>query len=252
MSDASSETKLPVAAAAKPSWRKALGDSLLGVAMWLLAMSLPQIFAALLLPTLVPALPIAGNPLVFTVYLLIELGTVALIWLFNQLFVRLSRQQLGLTEFKPNYLLQAIGGYVVYFVVSLMLLYLAASWGVNLDEKQDLGFNVPQGAELWLVGFLLMVIVPITEELLFRGFLFGILRRYLNFGWTALLVSLLFGLAHLDPTSPTQIALGIDVFALSLIMCKLREDSGSLWPTILLHALKNGVAFWLLFIYNGG
>jgi membrane protease YdiL (CAAX protease family) len=40
----------------------------------------------------------------------------------------------------------------------------------------------------------------------------------------------------------------IDVFSLSLIMCGLREITGNIWAGALLHMLKNGLAFYILFI----
>jgi membrane protease YdiL (CAAX protease family) len=40
----------------------------------------------------------------------------------------------------------------------------------------------------------------------------------------------------------------LDTFTLSLVLCYLRQKTDSLWPGIMLHALKNGLAFMSLFL----
>jgi membrane protease YdiL (CAAX protease family) len=40
----------------------------------------------------------------------------------------------------------------------------------------------------------------------------------------------------------------LDVFILSIVMCGLREMTGSIWAGVVLHMMKNGLAFYLLFI----
>jgi membrane protease YdiL (CAAX protease family) len=63
---------------------------------------------------------------------------------------------------------------------------------------------------------------------------------------SSLLVSLLFGVVHL------QWNVGVNVFALSIVLCSLREITGTIYAGILLHMLKNGVAFWLLYVMGTG
>ena len=45
-----------------------------------------------------------------------------------------------------------------------------------------------------------------------------------------------------------QWAVMIDTFVLSLVMCVMREHTGAIWITILMHMAKNGLAFYLLFV----
>ena len=56
------------------------------------------------------------------------------------------------------------------------------------------------------------------------------------------LVSLTFGIVHL------QWNVGVNVFAMSIVLCGLREITGTIYAGILLHMLKNGVAFYLLYV----
>ena len=90
-----------------------------------------------------------------------------------------------------------------------------------------------------------MVVAPISEELLFRGFLYGKLKsRKLKPLFSAIVTSLLFGLVH------GQLNVGIDTFILSMMMIYLLEKRQSLWVTIMLHMIKNGVAFLALFVFK--
>jgi membrane protease YdiL (CAAX protease family) len=59
---------------------------------------------------------------------------------------------------------------------------------------------------------------------------------------TTLVVSVLFGIAH------GQWNVGIDVFALSVSMCVLRELTGSIWAGALVHIIKNLIAFIGVFV----
>ena len=42
------------------------------------------------------------------------------------------------------------------------------------------------------------------------------------------------------------------MFALSIVLCGLREITGTIHAGILLHMLKNGIAFYLLFVMGMG
>jgi membrane protease YdiL (CAAX protease family) len=143
--------------------------------------------------------------------------------------------------------------YPVYFISFAVLLLTAAHFipGLNVNQEQEIGFKGVQGTlELTLTFISLVILPPLTEEIMVRGFLFGSLRKYLKLGGAALLTSLIFAAAHLPEggaAGPLYIA-AIDTFMLSLILCWLREKTGSLWAGISLHALKNGVAFVSLFI----
>lgn len=114
---------------------------------------------------------------------------------------------------------------------------------VDADQQQEIGFqDLTQPIE-YVVAFVALVILPpIAEELLFRGYLFGRLREKFGFWLTTIVVSVMFGIVHL------QWNVGIDVAVLSLFLCYLREKTGSIWASITLHAIKNGVAYFLLFI----
>ena len=142
----------------------------------------------------------------------------------------------------------AMAGTVAYALVTIVLLWAASFlFAVNTSEAQDLGFSRLYGGELIGAFVVLVVLTPLFEELLFRGFLYGRLKSTGLAWWgSALVVSVLFGLAH------GQWNVGIDVFALSMVACYLREITGSIWAGIVLHMIKNMVAFVLTFVLVAG
>jgi membrane protease YdiL (CAAX protease family) len=59
----------------------------------------------------------------------------------------------------------------------------------------------------------------------------------------------LFGVAHLQFGSgaPLLWVAALDTFTLSIVLCYLREKTGSVWAGVFLHAIKNAIAFVALF-----
>jgi len=135
--------------------------------------------------------------------------------------------------------------FLFYTVASSAVLAILVSLfpGFPADQTQDVGFQAFGSQADNLLAFVtLVVIAPIAEETLFRGYLYGKLGKYIPTVVAALITSLLFGVAHL------QWNVGIDVFVMSLFLCGLRSLTGSIWAGVLVHMIKNGIAFYILFI----
>ncbi len=136
-------------------------------------------------------------------------------------------------------------GFIAYALLTAALLYIATTYipGFPVDQVQEVGFkSLTNRTEMLLAFATLVVVAPIAEEVLFRGYLYGKLRKYTPLIPSILVTSLLFGAVHM------QWNVGLDTFALSIVLCCLREVSGSIWAGVLLHMAKNAVAFYLLFI----
>jgi len=150
----------------------------------------------------------------------------------------------------------ALLGLAAYFVVYIILYSIAVhifQGDLNAGEKQDLGFSNTSGAfNLALTFISLVILPPLAEETLFRGFLFTSFRRHMKLPVAVLLTSVLFALPHLFESGNGSLlwVVGIDTFTLSVVLCILREKTNSLWPGILLHGLKNTIAFLSLFIFH--
>ncbi len=164
-----------------------------------------------------------------------------------------SLQTIGLTK-KPKLsdAGRAIGGYVVYFGVYLLVIWFVKTIVPNLDleQRQEIGFEQVARTQLPLVFMSLVVLPPITEELLMRGFLYTGLRAKLPKIVAVFITSFLFAIAHLQAGSSTPLlwVAAIDTFVLSVVLIHLKEKTGTLWAPIFLHALKNGIAFIALFV----
>ena len=170
-----------------------------------------------------------------------------------------TRKELGLTGW-PTW--TDIGltfvGFVAYVVLAAGLTALfvfLSNVGIfpwfDADQTQDVGYSILNSGLDRVVAFIaLVVIAPVAEEIIFRGWLYGKLRRKLSGQMSEIagmilsifLVSLLFGIVHL------QWNVGINVFALSIVLCGLREITGTIYAGILLHMVKNGLAFYLLYV----
>ena len=152
-------------------------------------------------------------------------------------------------------LLLAPAGLVVYFLLSAGLLFLASQiGGFDPQQIQDIGFkNLSQRYEYVLAFFTLVIVAPVAEELLFRGYFYGKVRRQLPAMAAIILVSLVFALMHLPGFDAAgnfqwQWNVVVDIFALSIILAALRETTGSIWAGIVLHMIKNGIAYYVLFV----
>lgn len=142
----------------------------------------------------------------------------------------------------------SLAGVLVYALTTITVLTLASKIpGFNASQAQDIGLPHLYGGDLTAAFIVLVILTPLFEEAIFRGFLYGRLRG-LQFPWwfSAVVVSLLFGLAH------GQWNVGLDVFCLSMVACILREMTGSIWAGVLLHVVKNGFAFFVTFVFING
>jgi membrane protease YdiL (CAAX protease family) len=147
-----------------------------------------------------------------------------------------------------------IVGFFAYFAIFLVLQGIAKALapGLNVTQKQDIGFTDPLRSQLPFVFASLVLLPPIAEELLVRGFLYTGLKNGLPKVWAILIASGLFGIAHLQAGNgqPLLWIAAIDTFSLSLVLIYIREQTGSLWASIGLHMLKNGIAFASLYIFH--
>lgn len=183
---------------------------------------------------------IAGG-IIYALSLLIVIGVP---WLTKK--ARTTKEELGVH--RPPNLMDFVwvpAGAVAYIFLTLIITALAMLFlkFVDYGQPQDVGFNGINTQVEYIMAFIMLVVIaPIAEELLFRGYLLGKLRKYTKLWIAILITSVLFGLVHFAWN------VGLDTFALSIVLCLLRVVSGSLWPSIMLHMLKNGVAYYFLFI----
>lgn len=138
--------------------------------------------------------------------------------------------------------------FVLFLVATAVIKHFVPA--LNINQTQQLGFdNVAGSSQLAMAFVSLVILPPIAEEIMVRGFLYSSLKKAVPTIWAVLLTSGIFAAAHLPEggsAGPLYIA-ALDTFVLSLVLIYLREKTGSLWASITLHAIKNGVAFVALF-----
>ncbi len=182
----------------------------------------------------------SGLVYVLTAFLVIVVPSLAL------KLEKSRRDELGLRGL-PTWtdILLAPCGYIVFMIVAVVLIAImqALPLGIDWEQAQELGFDNITSVTDRLMAFLALVIfAPIAEELVFRGWLYAKLRAHLKAIPAILIVSVLFGLMH------GQWNVGITVGVMSIAMCIMRELTGTIYAGILLHMIKNGLAYYLLFV----
>jgi len=157
-----------------------------------------------------------------------------------------TKEELGLQRMPSGLdLLWAPAGYIAYVILAMIVVALSMQLlpFIDFQQTQETGFsNMVFRYEYVLAFISLVVVAPIAEEVLFRGYLLGKLRKRTSLWLSILITSLLFAAVHFAWN------VGIDVFVLSIVLCVLRVVTGSLWAPIVLHMIKNGVAYYYLFV----
>jgi membrane protease YdiL (CAAX protease family)/tetratricopeptide (TPR) repeat protein len=131
-----------------------------------------------------------------------------------------------------------------FFVV---LAAMAVCWGYTSLVEQISGKPMPRqimarwlGSDIgkwpWSVFLGVALAAPITEEILFRGLLYGAFKKRLSTIWTIIWTAALFALVHLQPIYFAPI------FALGLALGWVRNKSEGLWLPVMMHSLINAVA----------
>jgi uncharacterized protein len=139
---------------------------------------------------------------------------------------------------------------VLVFVRMLIGTLLALQYPSLAEGMEDMLFTSDNDL-LTTFELLLLIafVIPIWEELFFRGFLYKWFRNRLGVWGAIALSALVFGVFHLIPLQ--MLLAGIMGVALAWVY----ERSDSLWAPILMHSINNlivGVfSIWLLMLENG-
>ena len=162
------------------------------------------------------------------------------------------RECFGLMRLGP---VPVFGRAVLLIVMALPLItgalvlarVLLAAGGYIDDSPQDivtfLAHNHSAAAR-WVVAVFAIFVAPAQEEFLFRGYLYGIMRRYAGPTVGIVLNAALFAAIHLHLPSFGGL------FVLAVCLTLAYEWSGSLFVPITMHALFN--AFSVVALLGGG
>ncbi|MFD0893150.1 CPBP family intramembrane metalloprotease [Luteolibacter ambystomatis] len=95
---------------------------------------------------------------------------------------------------------------------------------------------------LGLMALIAVVVAPLCEEIIFRGYLYPVAKRFAGAWPAAIFSALVFGAAHGNLTAL------LPLFLLALLLVWLYEKTGSLWSTIAVHFCFNGATVLIQFI----
>lgn len=164
-----------------------------------------------------------------------------------------TRHELGLKG-TPTWtdILLAIIGFIVYILIAYVLTNIIEKIFPSFDatQEQALVFDryLPTFFDRVLVFTSIAVIPPIAEEITFRGWLYPKLKKSISGKKSKIIsiiiVSILFGFMH------GQWNVGVSVFVMSVVFCLIRELTGTIYGSILMHITANTIAFYLLYILN--
>lgn len=125
----------------------------------------------------------------------------------------------------------AAGGAGGFLCLSTLIGVLAAGGWWVFDGLALHGAGIVFYGAVWLLGFFG---TGFSEEFLFRGYMLDRLGRSIGIWPAALLLSLLFGAAHIGNGGENVIGLA-EVVVAGLVLCLMRRLSGALWLGIGFH-----------------
>jgi ABC-2 type transport system permease protein/sodium transport system permease protein len=206
--------------------------------LWCLALMAPLQFVLFALvrnlgrpdPVVAVALQLAINLLMFGLLpaVFVYLGKVKL------------RTGLGLSKPRPTAWLGALLLGVSLWPMALQLL----EWSVDARHLRErfsaVLENLQETREALGWGVLVVGIVPaILEEIFFRGLLFNALKTRSSAAVTIGVTGLLFGVTHILLDGVLGLERLVPTLVLGLILSAVCWHTGSLWPSMVLHALHN-------------
>lgn len=145
--------------------------------------------------------------------------------------VALILARLGLRRFRIPAALKWMGALILAYLV--FNAFYVALFGEPHQEDIAEGFG-PVPVQVLLI----VILAPISEEICFRGMLYGGLRTKLGVLPAALIGGLIFGALH----ALTGVTAVPPLIVFGFLLCLLYEKTGSLVPGMALHMLNNSVA----------
>jgi membrane protease YdiL (CAAX protease family) len=99
-------------------------------------------------------------------------------------------------------------------------------------NNSDWGFRI-------LMGFMAIVIAPVTEELMFRGLVYGVTKRFTDRWFATIFSALMFSIIHFHVGSAPEL------FVLGVGFAVAYEQTGSLLVPVFMHMFFNA---WNIFL----
>lgn len=149
----------------------------------------------------------------------------------------------------PQSILKALGFMLPTFFIVLVISSEVTQWmegfWPNLGQQATVEAfrnSTDPMAKIMLV-IAAVVVAPIVEETMFRGFIYGVIKRFTDGFFAALCSALLFAVVHFHMGSLIPLAV------LALIFCAAYELTGSLAVPMVMHGMFNGTSIALMLLF---
>jgi membrane protease YdiL (CAAX protease family) len=134
-------------------------------------------------------------------------------------------------------------GLVLSYICLFAYLAIVSALGLHFLEPPE--HQIPENylqnnVVTAILGFGVVAVAPVCEEIFFRGFIFGAFRKLWGFGIAAAASGLLFSLAH------TQAGLIIPFTGIGFTLAFIYQRTRSIFVSMTVHACFNSVSFALL------
>jgi len=151
------------------------------------------------------------------------------------IMARIERRRFGVYGLPARFAFRKdfwVGTIIGFVAISVCLLGIFALHGFQLAGLAIHGQTIITAVAAWSVAF---VIVGLAEEFAFRGYLQFTLTTGMGFWPSAILLSLLFGLAHASNPGESRLGL-LSVVFFGLLFCLFLRRTGNLWWAVGFHA----------------
>jgi len=238
------------------SWKRGLAGLLLLPVLFLMV---SFVLVKIVIASKIPLDQTAGFALTSSSFLI-----AALVYLLITGRAKRILSSLRLQRFHFHYIPVGLGAAVLTYIVAITIGIIGNSLLANMGDAKAQGANstsetittLSQSHSIFYLGFFIVVLAPICEEIFFRGAFLGSLAQDTRNNWirvpAAIIVSVAFGFAHFQGFTGTL----ADVLAVvtpglvGVTGVILTLKFKSLYPAMLNHMFYNG--FVLLILTSAG
>ncbi len=180
---------------------------------------------------------------------ILDVLAVVFIIYFTVIYYKEPLAALGISakNFLKNVAYGVVGYIALVPVLILMLVIIALIINITkyVPERQpvvELFLKEKGVAFLTYSSLFAAIIGPIIEELFFRGFLYGALKKYIGIFWAMLVTAILFAALH------AHIVGFFPIMALGMLLAYIYEKTGTLVSSVTVHMIHNLSMVFLVFL----
>jgi membrane protease YdiL (CAAX protease family) len=172
---------------------------------------------------------------------LLSIFTIIFLLVFWKKVLKRDETEIGLVEKLPNFnYLKAVGIGALLIIFIVMVNYHSLQFKVKANFEW---INI-----WWLIATALgFAIQGLSEELLFRGYLFKMITEKYNILIGALISSAVFALIHADNEAINIVAI-LNLFCFGFLMAVIYEKTKNIWFVTAIHSTWN---FFIAIVFGG-